>query len=245
MSGGRRFWFVLIVGLGGVALLLSLGVWQSFRLVEKTALIAEREERMGAPTRPISAEAALPTLSQRGEEYRRFVVEGRFLPTPQMRLIGSRRPFGPGYSYFAAFETSFGARIIVERGFAPEKIDAAKLTPTLEMVRISGILRLPRLAPRKGLARLMTPAPDPKRGLVFARDVGELAKLLKTRPLMLILESRPKPIAAVAPTGDRFPVPAEAKVELSNNHLGYAIIWFGIAVIWATMSGLLLRRRAG
>ena len=37
-------------------------------------------------------------------------------------------------------------------------------------------------------------------------------------------------------------MPLPVTVDIPNNHLGYAIQWFGMALVWALMTGYLLWR---
>ena len=234
MTGARRFWFALVVGLGGILALLSLGVWQIGRVGEKLAEIRMLEDRLSAPPLALGAIDLPPD-----QNYRRAEATGRFVdPDQQARMIFARKPHGPGSLYFSAFELESGERIMVQRGFAPEFTDI-DLTPPEGRFRISGVLRTPREV------GAFTPQPDPQARLVFARDVDPLAAMLDAQPILLVLDAAPTALDGAAPDARRFPEPALEKIDLPNNHLGYAVTWFSLAAIWTVMTGLLLRRRRG
>jgi surfeit locus 1 family protein len=78
-----------------------------------------------------------------------------------------------------------------------------------------------------------TPPPDEKSGLWFARDVPAMAAALNTEPTLIV---------ASAPTGEGIaPVPVDTS-GIPNDHWGYAIQWFLLAVTWAGMTLFLLWR---
>jgi len=78
-----------------------------------------------------------------------------------------------------------------------------------------------------------TPAPDRAANIWFARDLGAMAEALGTEPLLVVAESHP--------LGD-WPKPLRLGVNLPNDHLGYAITWFSLALIWAVMGTMLALR---
>jgi surfeit locus 1 family protein len=79
---------------------------------------------------------------------------------------------------------------------------------------------------RKGDARNFVSADnEPAQALYYWRDRASMARVLGApdpAPTFLMLESpRPSGIA---------PAPAPVPVDIPNNHLSYAITWFGLAV---------------
>jgi surfeit locus 1 family protein len=60
-----------------------------------------------------------------------------------------------------------------------------------------------------------------------------MAEALGTEPLMIVVEASDDPAA---------PMPLPVGVNIRNDHLGYAVTWFGLAGVWAVMTGLLLWR---
>jgi surfeit locus 1 family protein len=80
-----------------------------------------------------------------------------------------------------------------------------------------------------------TPEPDLSEGLFFARDVPAMAAALGTEPVLVIARA----VEGTAPRAQPLPVTAEG---IPNDHLGYAIQWFGLAAVWAGMTVWLLWR---
>ena len=235
MTDARRLSFALIVGLGGLIALLTLGFWQLSRLDEKLEQIQALEKRLAAP--PLTLEAG-QSYSLTELDYRRAKATGRFTSEASVRMITSRKAYGPGSLYFTTFETTDGLRLIVQRGFAPEFTDE-DLAPPSGAFEIAGVLRAPREV------GFFTPDPDPKTRLIFARDLSALRSMLDAAPLLLVLDAPPQPLGGAPLRPQRFPAPAPEQITLPNNHLGYAITWFCLAAIWAAMTGLLLWRRDG
>ncbi|NDI04538.1 MAG: SURF1 family protein, partial [Rhodobacteraceae bacterium] len=72
----RRTIFILIIGLAGIAVLLSLGTWQVQRLAWKEGILAEIDAKIsGTPTTlPLSP-------SEEAHKYLPVEVSGRFFET--------------------------------------------------------------------------------------------------------------------------------------------------------------------
>jgi surfeit locus 1 family protein len=224
--------------LAGVAILLSLMVWQIQRLAWKEGLIATLEERLSAPPMALPAVFAPET-----QEFRRVAVSGRFTGetgthgfTDVARLT-TIRPWGPGYRVIQPFETAEGRRVLVDRGYAPiaEKnvsAAAARPTPAPEgTVDLVAALRWPDDADFFADAEA-----GPADNVWLTREVETLAPLWGAEPVLLVAETS----TAVG----AWPRPAPVTVDLPNDHLEYAVTWGSLAAIWAGMGGLLTWREA-
>jgi surfeit locus 1 family protein len=60
-----------------------------------------------------------------------------------------------------------------------------------------------------------------------------MAAALGTEPVMLVAAASDDPEA---------PLPLPVTANLRNDHLGYAITWFALAIVWSVMTGYLLYR---
>lgn len=214
----RQIVTVLIFGLGGIAILLALGNWQLKRLAWKEGVIAELEERLSA------APAPLPSAPDHVlDKYLRVAVTGRYA-AGEAHVLSSAKPWGPGYRIIAPFVTDGGRRILIDRGYVPQPDkDAARDMPE---VVVTGALLWPDEMDS------FTPDPDLKANIWFARDPYGLSKLLGTEPVMIVAEANP---------GD-WPRARPVSVNIKNDHLGYAVTWFGLAAVWAVMTGVVLLR---
>ncbi|MFU8898214.1 SURF1 family protein [Roseinatronobacter thiooxidans] len=213
----------VLFGLLGTGILVSLGLWQLDRAGQKAALIAELEARI------FDAPVALP--AQPDPDQHRYLpveVEGRFLPE-HVFVLSAQKASGPGFHLVQAFETQEGRRILVERGFLPEAARAGLTIETDEAMRLAGNLHWPRDINQH------TPDYDAGRNLLFGRDVAEMAGLLNTEELHLVLR------AAQPAHPEITPVPVY-DVTIPDPHLGYAVQWFLMAIAWVGMTVFFLWR---
>lgn len=215
----RRLIFPLIFGLAGAAVLLSLGVWQLNRLAWKEGVLAEVAARMQAA--PVAVPAA-PDPAR--DEYLAVTASGDFTGEA-LDVLTSQPERGPGYRVIGVLDAG-GRRLLVDRGFVPQAARGAGHAAQAG-ASVTGNLHWP--AETDGY----TPAPDPAKGIWFARDVPAMAAALGTEPVMVVARSDTGGGLVPVPVGD---------AGIPNNHLGYAIQWFGMAAVWLGMTGLYLWR---
>lgn len=219
----NRIIFLILIGLGGAAILVSLGTWQMQRLAWKEGIIADINARIAAP--PV----ALPkTPNPEIDAYLPVMVTGT-LSGDTIRVLVSQKDVGAGYRLITALETSAG-RILVDRGFVA--VNEQNISTPVMPVTVTGNLQWPQEVDG------YTPAPDLSNNIWFARDVPALAAALGSQPTMIVARSLSTDDPAVTP----FPVDT---TRIPNDHLQYAITWFSLAAIWLAMSVLFLMRRRG
>jgi surfeit locus 1 family protein len=217
----RRMIFPLLFGIAGAGILISLGVWQLQRLEWKEAIIAEIDARIGAdpvalPADPDPARDRYLPVTARGD-----------LTGEALQVLVSTRTEGAGHSIISAFVLEDGRSIMVDEGYVRR---GGELRPgPAEGVTVTGNLHWPDEVDN------WTPEPDLSDGLFFARDVPAMAATLGTEPVLIIARD----IEGTAPRATAMPVGTEG---IPNDHLGYAIQWFGLAAVWAGMTGWLLWR---
>lgn len=209
----------ILFGVVGCAVLVSLGIWQVQRMHWKAGVLAEIDAMIHDAPIPLMA-APDPLV----DKFRPVEVEGRFTGDYLEVLFGIKGA-SPGVLVIEAFDTADGRRILVERGFVEDEV---RLVPRLpQEARIVGNLHWPQDATSS------TPPPDEKTGLWFARDVAAMAAKLSAEPTFIV---------AREPTGDGItPVPVDSST-IPNDHWGYAITWFSLAVVWAVMTAALVWR---
>ena len=215
----RRYLFPIILGVSGVAVLLSLGFWQLDRMEEKRAYLDEIEARIA------NAPIPLPAVPEEGrDKFQAVVAEGAFTGE-YLEVLAGQKGASPGVMVIEAFDLGNGRRIMVQRGFVEE--EARKVPRAPNEAKVLGNLHWPDDTSSS------TPPPDDKTGLWFARDVPAMAAKLKTEPTLIV---------AREPTGDGIaPMPVDTS-GIPNNHWGYAIQWFLLAATWAGMTLFLLWR---
>lgn len=215
----RRMIGPLLFGIVGVAILVSLGVWQLHRLQWKTEILDRIAGRLASE--PV---AVPPSPDVARDQYLRVAADG-VLEAGELHVYTSAPPRGVGYRVIAPFALADGRRILLDRGFVP--IDEKDAVRPGGPMRVEGTLLWPQERDS------FTADPDLAKNIWFARDVPAMAAALETTPVMLV-------VAASEPTGGPQPLPVT--VNIPNDHLGYAIQWFGLALVWALMTGYLLWR---
>jgi len=228
----------------GMAILIGLGIWQLDRKTWKENLIATVTARINRAPQDLPPRASWPQLLQDRSEYIRVTFPAEFLEGQEALVYTPGSPFrpdvkGPGYWLFAPAQLAGGSIVMVNRGFVPadRKDPATRAQGTPHgSVDIVGVMRWPEA---RGL---FTPADDPKGNVWFVRDpkaMAEAHKWASAAPFYIDQES-PVPAGGV-------PLPGKLDVQLPDNHLQYAITWFGLAlglagvyVVWLT--GRLRRR---
>ncbi len=214
----RRILFLLIFGLAGLGVLLWLGIWQVQRLAWKQDVLAEIESRISAD--PV---ALPPQVSEDADKYLPVTVSGELEPG-EIHVLVSVKHVGAGYRIIQSFSTG-DRTILVDRGFVPTT--AKQADRLIGPMEITGNLHWPDEIDS------YTPEPDIDDNIWFARDVPNLAAALGADPVLLIARSETDP--------NVMPLPV-ATAGIPNDHLQYAITWFGLALVWAAMTGYFLWR---
>ncbi|MEO1550631.1 MAG: SURF1 family protein [Pseudomonadota bacterium] len=208
-----RILFFVVIGLGGFAVLSSLGVWQLQRLAWKEAIIADAAQRMSAEPGNVPAS---PTME--ADIYRPISTTGR-LTDREVHVLTTQKPKGPGFRIITRFELADGRAILLDRGYVPEG-EKNSPRPTGE-ITAQGHLLWPRESD------MFTPDADLENNLWFARNLELMALTLDTEPVLIVLDR---------PAGENAPRPLPVTLSFPNNHLQYAITWFALAIVWAGMT---------
>ena len=214
--------------LGALGVLVALGTWQLDRRAWKEGLIAELDRKLAAPPAGLRAREEWPRLNAGGEEFRRVSFAAEFMPGEEARVYSSGsslRPdvTGPGYWVFAPARLTGGGIVVVNRGFVPEGRQDPKTRAEGNpsgMVEIVGAMRWPE---ERGM---FTPTDAPAKSLWFARDPAAMAAAKNwgnAAPFYIDQEAPP------APGG--LPKVGPLKPSLPNNHLQYAVTWYGLALV--------------
>ncbi len=215
----RRMIGPSLVGVFGVVILITLGLWQLQRMAWKEAKLAAITAML------VDAPVALPAqVSAEADRYRGVTLAGAYTGEVALKL-DSLQDFGPGKRVIAVFATPDGRRVLVDRGIWLDGTAAAPKTP--HAATVVGNLDWPQEADS------YTPPPDPKSGLWFARDVPAMAKALGAEPTLIVARDA---------TGDGITAVPLDTSAIPNNHWQYAMTWFSLAAVWFVMTGFLLWR---
>lgn len=233
----RRSWFpwaLTIFSAPLLALLIGLGVWQVQRLQWKEALMDRADAAAAMAPVPVSS---LPPGPDR--EFRQVIIDCPGLATAPfvelqsildgeagVRLISTcPEPAAPGRP-----ETGV---LLVDRGFVAGTISARPpVTRDGPSIRLVAVIRT---ASSPGLMAL-----PPEGNHFFARDNAAMARVLGVTSLV-----GSETLYAVTSTNPDWPAlhPSVPPVAFANNHLGYALTWFGLALALIGFYIALVRRK--
>ena len=224
-----------LLSIAGVAILIGLGVWQLDRKVWKEDLIATLNARLGRAPENLPPRASWPQLREDGAEFRRVTFPAEFLDGEEALVYTAGSPLRPGYWVFAPARLAGGSIVLVNRGFVPadhkDPATRAEGNPR-GIIDVIGVLRWPEA---RGS---FTPADDPKNNVWFLRDSNSIAAFKKWATAAPFYVDQEEPV----PPGG-WPKPGRLEAHLPDNHLQYAITWFGLALALAGVYVVWLARR--
>lgn len=227
--------------------LLALGSWQVRRLFWKQALLAQIAQAEAAPPIPLAQIEAQGSGTGTLSPFMKISATGTFLPDEtalygaEVRDVAS----GPGMAgpamgaqLIEPMREVNGELILVDRGWVPLSRTTPLDQPTGKvpggLVTVSGYVRF------GDSQHWFSAADDPSARRFFTLDpraIGAAIGHPDIRPFVLVA------LAAAGPTDgtvEHWPDPARHLPRPPNNHLSYAITWYGLAVallaiftIWA------------
>lgn len=226
-SKGRSLLLPALASLIALAILIGLGTWQLQRKAWKESLVQQIEARAYGEPGAIVPEAEWSTWRADHDEFRKVRVTGTFihdLEVPVYGLAPGERQGAPlqGYYILTPLRLPSGGIVMVNRGFVPTDLkdpaSRAQAQPKGE-VTITGLVRAPEVT------NVFTPKNDPSRNLWFARNpqaIAEARGLERVAPFLIDAD------ATANPGG--WPRGGQTPLNLPNNHLQYALTWYGLAL---------------
>ena len=205
--------------------LLVLGFWQLERLEWKRDLIATMTERLATDPIMLPAPEEWASLDAAAIEYTRVALTGRFQHAQELHYFTQNESGAPGYAVITPFVLANApdAVVLVDRGFVPVAMKdrmTRLATESDDEVSLVGVLRTPQ--PRG----LFDGADDPIRNVWMVRDpvvMGTYLGLGRVAPFIIEAEA--------ASASGAWPKAGRTRVDLPNNHLDYALTWFGLSVV--------------
>ncbi len=226
-----RVWPVLLASAVGIAILVTLGFWQLDRLQWKEGLLAQLGAN--ATAEPVSlADVEAMQAKGRNVEFVKVRFRASYRNDAWKKMISTFEG-GQGWIIITPAVTPDGRAVVVDRGRIPGQLVDGFDRPEGEQ-EITGVVR----THDRGQG-FFDPENDPQRNLWYWWDIpamlagGGLPADLK--PVPFVVQVLPGTVAA------EFPKPPEPKANLANNHLGYAITWFGLALTLAGVAAVYVR----
>ncbi len=215
---------------GVVSVLVGFGTWQLERLNWKNELMAQYEDGLKQPPlmlTNISSEELLDNA------YRRVVVSGTYLHDKEVHLGGRRWHGKTGYQILTPMQIKDGRIFLVNRGWIPFELkeQAERKDALPETGGHTAVIRNPKQA------QLFTPDNHPEKNFWFTVDFPAITAFtgIKTEEIMLeVIEEEPNI--------DQFPIPSNGVRIFRNDHLGYALTWYLLALAALVMFVIRIRR---
>jgi surfeit locus 1 family protein len=216
----------------GLALLIGLGMWQLQRLEWKEGIIARIEAR--TERKPMSLQQAIALTREGGNTaYYPVQAEGRFHHSRERYLYAMSLDGEPGWHVITPLETVDGTFVLVDRGFVPEALrdpSSRRLGQIEEVVTVTGLVRTPEEQ------SAFIPDNDDEANQWFSRDLPAMARSMfpggTVQVAPFFLEAGPSEVPGGWPEG------GQTRLKLDNNHLQYAITWFGLALCLVVIYGV-------
>ena len=228
-----------IATLVALAILVSLGMWQLERKVWKESLIAQIEARAHGAPGEIVAESAWPAWRAAEDEFRRVRLTGTYLHDLEAPVHGLTAGSGgraaQGYFVFTPLRRTDGSVVIVNRGFIPTQLRDPTSRAAGQLpgeIAVIGLVRAPESP------RLFVPENNPSRNEWFTRDVGAIARakgLDRVAPFIIDADATPNP--------GGWPKGGQTRLSIPNDHVTYALTWFGLALTLVGVFGAWAWRR--
>ena len=198
--------------------MIGLSIWQVQRLHWKEGLIAERVSRTTAE--PIALPPVGADLAPL--EFRRVSVTGTFDHAHELYLAARSQNGNIGYWIMTPLKLESGETVLIERGWVPEEKKLPETRPQGQFpgtVTLNGIIRLPQVK------TFFQPENEPAKNVWFYIDpkqMVEAAGVPARTDLYLDAEKTEIP--------GNYPLGGQARIELPNDHLQYAITWALLAL---------------
>jgi surfeit locus 1 family protein len=200
-----------VATLAMLAVLIGLGNWQIRRLAWKEALLAEIDHAEASPALPLPP--GLP------DQFMKIRVAGTW--QPGFALYGADvrdTPTGPqmGGQLLQVLRRPDGPPVLIDRGWVPE--DAAASWTAAGPAGIDGFVRQ---SERPGW---LSATDDSGRRRFYTLDPAAIGAALGVERIS------PFTVVALGPAG-ALPAPAQALPRPPNDHLSYALTWYGLALV--------------
>jgi len=239
MTSRSRF-LAIVLGILAFLVLTGLGTWQMQRLHWKEALLATISERMAAPPMSIAdIERKVMANTLPDVDYYAVTATGLFRHESERHFFATWKG-ETGFYVYTPLQLTDGRFVFVNRGFVPYELKnpAKRLQGQLAAgpVTVTGLSR--NVLTEK--PSFVVPDNDPAKNIFYWKDIramtasAGLPANAVVLPFFIDADDTPNP--------GGLPVGGVTMVDLPNNHLQYALTWYGLAGALVVVLGLWLRR---
>lgn len=228
-----------ILVLIALAILLSLGTWQLQRLHWKQGLLADIAARQAAAPVPLADIEAL-AASGGDIEYRKVTATGRYINNKERHFFATWRG-QTGFYVYTPLELADGRILFVNRGFVPYENKEPEMRVQGQLTDQQTVTGLAR-AKLAGKPSWLVPDNDVGKNIFYWKDLDVMADsvgLEKARviPFFVDADSTPNPAG--------LPIGGVTQVDLPNDHLQYALTWYGLAAVLVAVVAISWFRKPG
>jgi len=226
---------------------LALGAWQVKRLFWKLDLIERVDRRVHAAPVAAPGPDAWPNITADSHEYLHVRLSGTFLYAKTARVQALSR-LGAGFWLLTPLRGADGVTTLVNRGFIATGARDEKEGAADAPADVAGLLRISE--PHGGFLRKNDPAGD----RWYSRDVPAIAasrQLEHVAPYFVDAEASGAAAKEQERAASGQAVGGLTVISFPNNHLVYALTWFGLAlmtgaaIFWVGRDDKRQRRSAG
>lgn len=238
-SGRARIVVTTALVLVALAVLLSLGTWQVQRLHWKEQLLSDMAERRSAP--PVSA-TEVEAMIGRGEdiEYRTMTATGTFDHADERHFFATHQG-KTGFYVYTPLTVADGRVLFVNRGFVPYEM---KDPASREQGQVPGEVTLTGFARGELQEKpsAIVPDNDIAKNVFYWKDLAAMSSATGhdrdgVLPFFMDVDA-----SQANPGG--WPQGGVTHFALTNNHLQYAVTWYGLAgALVVVVGGVLWRRK--
>jgi surfeit locus 1 family protein len=212
--------------------LLGLGAWQVQRLGWKRELTERVATQITAQPVPLPRQS----LDVAAWEYRRVTVKGELQHNLEMHLLAHDRRGTFGYRVVTPLRRDGGGWVLIDRGFVPmERKDPA----LREMGQVPGVVDITGVVRRPTPQGWFVPDNQPEKNFWYFAAAGAMAAAAGIDAPAYLIEADASPNPGGLPQG------GQTRINFPNNHLAYALIWFGAALALLAIYLLWHRRYRG
>ena len=213
----RVRWMPLFVAPAFVVLVM-LGIWQLDRLSWKSELLAEIHSRLSLP--PVTLAECVNANGNAIDlcNHRKVEAIGELLSGNILILLAKTYKKRAGAHILVPLMVEREVSVLVNLGWVPQDYSPSDFS-TYGAATISGIVRIPS---KQGW---FTPNNNLTEDEWYWIDLIEMSEAIGVELLPIIIE------AQMGPDPYALPIGGQTRVEFPNDHMQYAITWFGLALV--------------
>ena len=232
--------WMTVFAVPALAILLWLGTWQVIRLQWKAELIDEFTTRARAEA--INPPAASDVT---GLRFQRIKVTGTWMHHAEIQMTGRTFEGTAGYHVVTPMKLDDGRILLLNRGWVSQDYRQPEKRPSSLDAGVQSVDAIIRMPAQKGY---FVPENDIEDNHWFTLNIAEITA---HHNLVNVIDTYTADV--LRPDGAYvLPIGAAVKIDIPNNHLNYAITWYGIAlgligvyIAWHHQAGRLRFGREG